>query len=143
MSQRRRPEAGLAVGFGGASGTMGLSSGAVFDSLFSTACNPESIQADSRRTVLPGLAFLVGKYALAAAPSRNTSLTIGRRTPASISCAISISCCRLASTMKKASFVFVLSGRIETENVTQLESLITAEPTPIVFDLKDPTKGPR
>jgi hypothetical protein len=41
------------------------------------------------------------------------------------------------------SVVFVLSGRIETENVTQLESLITAEPTPIVFDLKDPTKGPR
>ena len=35
------------------------------------------------------------------------------------------------------SVVFVLSGRIETENVTQLESLITAEPEPIVFDLKE------
>lgn len=35
------------------------------------------------------------------------------------------------------SVIFVLSGRIETENVAQLESLITAEPTPIVFDLKE------
>jgi hypothetical protein len=35
------------------------------------------------------------------------------------------------------SIVFVLSGRIETENVTQLESLITAECNPIVFDMKE------
>jgi len=35
------------------------------------------------------------------------------------------------------SALFVLSGRIETENVTQLELLITAEPKPIVFDLKE------
>jgi hypothetical protein len=33
--------------------------------------------------------------------------------------------------------VFVFSGRIETENVTQLESLISAESKPIVFDLKE------
>ena len=35
------------------------------------------------------------------------------------------------------SVVFVLSGRIETENVTQLESLITADSKPTVFDLKE------
>jgi hypothetical protein len=35
------------------------------------------------------------------------------------------------------SVIFVLSGRIETENVVQLESLITAEPARIVFDLKE------
>ena len=35
------------------------------------------------------------------------------------------------------SVVFLLSGRIETENVTQLESLIAVEPKPIVFDLKE------
>ena len=32
---------------------------------------------------------------------------------------------------------FVLSGRIEAENVPQLEALITAEREPIVFDLKE------
>jgi hypothetical protein len=35
------------------------------------------------------------------------------------------------------SVTFFLSGRIETENVTQLESLITAESRPIVFDMKE------
>jgi hypothetical protein len=35
------------------------------------------------------------------------------------------------------SVVFLLSGRIETENVAQLESLITAESKPIVFDMKE------
>jgi hypothetical protein len=35
------------------------------------------------------------------------------------------------------SIVFFLSGRIETENVMQLKSLITGEPKPIVFDLKE------
>lgn len=35
------------------------------------------------------------------------------------------------------SIVFLLSGRIETENVAQLESLITAESKPIVFDMKE------
>jgi hypothetical protein len=35
------------------------------------------------------------------------------------------------------SVIFVLSGRIETENVAQLESLITAESKPIVFDLRE------
>ena len=35
------------------------------------------------------------------------------------------------------SVVLVLSGRIEPENVTQLESLITAETKPIVFDLNE------
>jgi anti-anti-sigma regulatory factor len=33
------------------------------------------------------------------------------------------------------SVILVLSGRIESENVTQLESLITAEPEPVLFDL--------
>ena len=35
------------------------------------------------------------------------------------------------------SVVFLLSGRIETENVAQLESLITYESKPIVFDMKE------
>jgi hypothetical protein len=35
------------------------------------------------------------------------------------------------------SVLFVLSGRIETERVTQLESLITVESKPILFDLKE------
>ena len=35
------------------------------------------------------------------------------------------------------SVVFVLSGRIETEHVTQLDSLISGESKPIVFDLKE------
>jgi anti-anti-sigma regulatory factor len=41
---------------------------------------------------------------------------------------------RIAS---EALIVFVFSGRIETENVTQLESLISVESKPIVFDLKE------
>jgi hypothetical protein len=37
------------------------------------------------------------------------------------------------------SVVFLVSGRIETENVSQLELLLTAESKPIVFDLKEVT----
>jgi hypothetical protein len=35
------------------------------------------------------------------------------------------------------SVTFLLSGRIETEYVTHLKSLLTAESKPIVFDLKE------
>lgn len=35
------------------------------------------------------------------------------------------------------SVVFVFSGRIETEHLTQLDSLISAESKPIVFDLEE------
>ena len=35
------------------------------------------------------------------------------------------------------SVVFLLSGRIETENVMQLESLLSAESKPVVLDLKE------
>jgi anti-anti-sigma regulatory factor len=33
--------------------------------------------------------------------------------------------------------IFVLSGRIQTENITQLESLIVADAEPIVLDLSE------
>jgi anti-anti-sigma regulatory factor len=36
-----------------------------------------------------------------------------------------------------ASVLFVLSGRIEAENLPQLEALIRAEPSRIVLDLKE------
>lgn len=35
------------------------------------------------------------------------------------------------------SVIFALSGRIETENLAQLEALLTAESKPIVLDLKE------
>lgn len=35
------------------------------------------------------------------------------------------------------SVVFLFSGRIETENVMQLESLLSAESKPVVLDLKE------
>jgi len=37
----------------------------------------------------------------------------------------------------QGSVLFVLSGRIETENVTELRSLVAAESMPILFDLKE------
>ena len=37
----------------------------------------------------------------------------------------------------QGSVLFVLSGRIETENVTELWSLVAAESMPILFDLKE------
>jgi hypothetical protein len=44
---------------------------------------------------------------------------------------------RIQRFASEQSIVFLLSGRIETENVTQLESLITAESKPVVFDMKE------
>jgi len=46
---------------------------------------------------------------------------------------------RIQRFASEGSVLFTLSGRIETENVTELRSLIAAESVPILFDLKEIT----
>jgi hypothetical protein len=44
---------------------------------------------------------------------------------------------RIQRFVSKESVLFVLSGRIETGNVGQLESLLIAESKPVALDLKE------
>jgi hypothetical protein len=44
---------------------------------------------------------------------------------------------RIQRFVNEESISFVLSGRIETENVAQLESLLTAESKSVALDLKE------
>jgi hypothetical protein len=39
--------------------------------------------------------------------------------------------------VSEGSVLLILSGRIETENVTELRSLVAAESLPILFDLRE------
>jgi hypothetical protein len=44
---------------------------------------------------------------------------------------------RIQRFVSEGSVLLILSGRIETENVTELSSLVAAESMPILFDLRE------